>query len=206
VRIPWVVKLGGSLWASPLLPRWLEQLAAGNVIIVPGGGLFADAVRRAQDRWGFDDHVAHAMAISAMTQYGQMLQGLCRELRVATERQALLEANRVGRSIIWLPDPRALENASLRASWDVTSDSLAAWLARQLAAEHLLLVKSRSVPTGACRLSDLVAEGLLDPAFPETADSQPGAIWVSGPEHPEFCEVGLMNPSSYFTRVMTNPG
>jgi aspartokinase-like uncharacterized kinase len=44
----WVVKLGGSLLGSPELPRWLDTLVKisdGKVLIVPGGGMFADAVR-----------------------------------------------------------------------------------------------------------------------------------------------------------------
>jgi len=205
VPIPWVIKLGGSLWASPLLPKWLINLAACNVIIVPGGGLFADAVRRSQQRWGFDDHVAHVMAISAMAQYGRMLQGLCAGLWVATDCQALLQAHQLGRSVIWLPDANALEATSIRASWDVTSDSLAAWLASQIRAEQLLLVKSGAIPSGMCNLTDLVADGWLDPAFPEMVDGQPGAIWLCGPEHHDHCETGLMNPAACFTRVMTIP-
>ena len=44
----WVVKIGGSLLGSPELERWLEVAAKfsdGNIIIVPGGGVFANAVR-----------------------------------------------------------------------------------------------------------------------------------------------------------------
>ena len=47
----WVVKIGGSLLGSPELERWLEVVAKhgdGKIIIVPGGGLFANAVRDAQ--------------------------------------------------------------------------------------------------------------------------------------------------------------
>lgn len=203
--IPWVIKLGGSLWASPLLPKWLVKLVACNVIIVPGGGLFADAVRRSQQRWGFDDHVAHVMAISAMAQYGRMLQGLCAGLGVATDCQALVQAHQLGRSVIWLPDAKALADTSIRASWEVTSDSLAAWLANQIHAEQLLLIKSGAIPSGMCDLTDLVANGWLDPAFPEMVDGRPEAVWLCGPEHHDYCETGLMNPSACFTRVMTIP-
>ena len=50
----WVVKLGGSLNADPLLPEWLDllgQLGGGRVTIVCGGGSFADEVRRAHPDW-----------------------------------------------------------------------------------------------------------------------------------------------------------
>ena len=40
-----VVKLGGSLSGAPELKAWLAALAgaAGRVVLVPGGGPFADA-------------------------------------------------------------------------------------------------------------------------------------------------------------------
>ena len=67
----WVVKLGGSLNSDPVLPQWLELLAelgGGRVIVVCGGGAFADEVRRAQAHWHFDDLPAHNMAVLAMAQ------------------------------------------------------------------------------------------------------------------------------------------
>ena len=72
---PVVVKLGGSLAFSQHLRAWISALAAcpGRAVIVPGGGPFADAVRSAQTRMGYDDHAAHHMALLAMEQYGRAL-------------------------------------------------------------------------------------------------------------------------------------
>ena len=63
-----VVKLGGSFAGSVELPAWLDALArcAGRVVVVPGGGPFAEAVRAAQPKMRFDDHAAHRMAVLAM--------------------------------------------------------------------------------------------------------------------------------------------
>ena len=71
-----IVKLGGSHAFGPHLHDWLEAIAreAGLVVIVPGGGPFADAVRAAQPAMGFDDEAAHAMALMAMAQFGRALQ------------------------------------------------------------------------------------------------------------------------------------
>ena len=67
-----VVKLGGSLSQSDALVKCLnsvEQNYQGRaVVIVPGGGAFADQVRLTQQRWQFDDKTAHRMAILAMQQ------------------------------------------------------------------------------------------------------------------------------------------
>jgi aspartokinase-like uncharacterized kinase len=58
--IRWVIKFGGSLSQSACLADWLDALARLPCIIVPGGGLFANAVREAQNRHAFDDRLAAA--------------------------------------------------------------------------------------------------------------------------------------------------
>jgi len=75
----WVVKLGGSLLGSPELPRWLDtlvQVSDGKVVIVPGGGIFADAVREAQKLAHVSDATAHHLALCAMDQFGLLLAGM----------------------------------------------------------------------------------------------------------------------------------
>lgn len=163
----WVVKLGGSLADSPYLQAWLNALAThgpSRVVIVPGGGPFADAVRLAQTRQPFNDYSAHAMALLAMHQYGLMLQGLCPGLAMESDVNKLRERIAAGECIIWLPDLQQLDAAKIPASWDVTSDSLAAWLAGQLVATDLLLVKSASV-TAEASLESLHGKKIVDAAF-----------------------------------------
>lgn len=198
----WVVKLGGSLWAADALLDWLKVLRQRPVIVVPGGGLFADAVREAQQRWGFDDQLAHTLAISAMTQYGLMLQGLCPTLLTATEPESLRAAITNGRSAIWLPDAQSLPVEQVRASWDVTSDSLAAWLAKVMDAKHLLLIKSLGPPAGEAAIGDLNRMGLLDRAFPEMTQNCPAWIWLTGPDQHRNLLAGLESPERFFTRAV----
>ena len=72
----WVVKLGGSLAHSPDLNSWLDVFSDPSgikVVIVPGGGSYADEVRRSQKISGFDDDTAHRMAILAMDKFGLWL-------------------------------------------------------------------------------------------------------------------------------------
>ncbi|MGZ8249810.1 amino acid kinase family protein [Methylomagnum sp.] len=175
--ITWVVKLGGSLSASDDLPRWLDVLAGANVVIVPGGGPFADQVREAQGRWQFDDRTAHVMAILAMAQYGHMLCGLQPRLRSATCFDEIAALIAEEHSVVWLPDPAQLPESEIPASWDVTSDSLAAWLAGRLGAGRLLLVKSAAIPAGEVPLARLMEEGVVDAAFGRFVG---GEGWVCG--------------------------
>ncbi|MCC7048137.1 MAG: hypothetical protein IT562_15600 [Alphaproteobacteria bacterium] len=173
----WVVKLGGSLAEWPDLRRWVALLAmprAVDLVVVPGGGPFADQVRAAQARWRFSDGVAHRMAVLAMEQYGLMLCGLSRGRLVPAERPAAIRAAlKAGRTPVWSARALVFDDArgsrTIAQSWDMTSDSLAAWLARRLRADHLVLVKSARVPKRCAGLRALARTGLVDAAFPRYA-------------------------------------
>lgn len=137
--------------------------------MVPGGGPFADAVRAAQQRWGFDDVTAHRLAITAMEQYAWMLGALQPALRPAASAAAIRRLLRAGEVPIWLATRMVLDRPDIPASWEVTSDSLAAWLAARLRAEGLLLVKSVPVPAGST-VEALAARGVVDPRLPAFLD------------------------------------
>ena len=73
-----VVKFGGSSASSPDLKRWVAAIekARGPLVVVPGGGPFADTVRLYQRQIAYDDDAAHEMAILAMEQFGCALVSL----------------------------------------------------------------------------------------------------------------------------------
>ena len=131
----WIVKLGGSLIGSPALKGWLDKLVQfgdGKVVIVPGGGLFADAVRNAQSKTGINDETAHQMALVAMDQYAALMAGLNPKLVLASSELEIAECGWQHRAIVWKPSHMVLADESLPKTWDLTSDSLAAWLAAKL--------------------------------------------------------------------------
>lgn len=164
----WVVKIGGSVARTPgLLQDWLAALAggAGRLVLVPGGGPFADAVRDAQATLGFDDAAAHHLALLAMEQYGRALCALAHGLAPAADQTAIAMLLDEGRIPVWMPVPMTLAAPDVPASWAVTSDSLAAWLAGRLGARRLVLIKSAPVPAGGLPLGDAIAHELVDPAF-----------------------------------------
>ncbi|NLP62759.1 aspartate kinase [Paraburkholderia sacchari] len=165
----WVVKIGGSLSRDPLLQTWLRELnelGGGRVVIVPGGGGFADQVREHQAVWRFDDLAAHNMAVLAMAQHALMMQGLCRRLVVAATEPQIRQALHAGRTAVWAPFGLLRQEADTLTSWDVTSDSLAAWLANRLNAERLMIVKSCAVDSE-CSVAQLAEKGVLDKRFAE---------------------------------------
>ena len=162
-----VVKIGGSLARDPRLAQWLALLAeagAGQVVIVPGGGPFADQARLAHARWALDAIVAHNMAVLGMVQYAMQMHGICAALAPSTTIAAIDDALRLGRTVIWLPYELVRARADALTSFDVTSDSLAAWLADRLGATRLALVKSCAIPAG-CTMRDHAAAGIVDARF-----------------------------------------
>ena len=134
--------------------------------MVPGGGPFADAVRAAQPAMGFGDETAHELALLAMEQYGRALAALRPGFVVADSSDAIRQALRAGAVPVWSPVEMVLAAADIPASWDVTSDSLAAWLAGRIGAARLLLVKHGAFSGAPVPVADLVARGVVDPAFP----------------------------------------
>jgi len=164
-----VVKLGGSLATAGTLRPWLDAIhetGAGRCVVVPGGGVFADAVRSAQRALVFSDAAAHAMALLAMEQYAHVVADLQPSWRLCAWAGDIEAALAEGRVAVWLPRAMIAADADVAASWDVTSDSLAAWLALRLRASHLVLVKSAPMPPPPLSASRLAELGLVDAAFP----------------------------------------
>ena len=177
-----VVKLGGSLLDAPeRLRRWLRVVAegVGRLVVVPGGGPFADAVRMAQQKTGIDERTAHRMALLAMEQYGLLLASLEPSLTPAASIDAMRDALQRGGVPVWLPWRMVIDADDIEESWDVTSDSLAAWLAHELDAAALWLVKSCAIPVQ--DPMQLAATGVVDSAFPGFCAESRCAVHVLGP-------------------------
>ncbi|MGB7831014.1 MAG: dihydroneopterin aldolase [Xanthobacteraceae bacterium] len=174
-----VVKLGGSYAFSSDLQGWLAAIAsnAGDIVLVPGGGPFADAIRYAQPRMGFDDDAAHHMALLGMDQYGRALAALNKRFTPAASIAGIRRALRAGNVPVWSPTEMVLKRNDIPRSWEVTSDGLAAWLACRIGARRVLLIKHVDPPPDPIRIEDLVARGVVDRSF--AAFLRDGAVEAS---------------------------
>jgi dihydroneopterin aldolase len=132
---------------------------------VPGGGRFADEIRNAQKDMGFSDKAAHAMAILAMDQLGHVILDRDDRLVPAQSMQDIERALRRGKIPVWLPSSLAIPAPDIRASWDITSDALAAWLAGKLGADALLLVKQTAAFSSGDDAVSLTVRGIVDAGF-----------------------------------------
>ncbi|WP_214020969.1 uridylate kinase [Methanoculleus sp.] len=124
---PLVVKVGGSLFdrVVPLLEIFRE--AGRPVLIVPGGGKFADLVRRL----AVSDTAAHWMAIAGMEQFSWYIAS--HGVPAASTLTLPAEVT------VFLPYCALRRVDPLPHSWNVTSDTIAAWVAKELSADLLLL-------------------------------------------------------------------
>ncbi len=140
-----VIKVGGSLAEDPAALKALckelgEAAKKHSLVVVPGGGKFADVVRAFDRRFALSSAVAHRMAVLAMDQYGLLLTQLIpnsRPIIALEEAQGLLRRRIVP---VLLPSELMLQNEAFEPSWDVTSDSIAAYFASRLCAAKLILV------------------------------------------------------------------
>lgn len=179
-----VVKLGGSVARSDLFREWIGalDLSADPLAIVPGGGAFADTVRVAQHTMKFSDAAAHAMAILAMEQTGLVLLDLRPDWVGARTPRDFRAARRMRRTAVWLPTRMTTGAPDIPTSWNVTSDSLAAWLAGKLKADTLVLIKQTRDIHHTDTLETLVERGIVDPMLPVMLPSGV-QLRVAAPDH-----------------------
>ncbi|MBS0240252.1 MAG: uridylate kinase [Proteobacteria bacterium] len=178
---PLVIKVGGSLSKTGRLGGVLKMLSAAQVpiVIVPGGGPFADAVRSLQREMSFDDGVAHRLAMLAMEQMAEWMAAQHPGLKVAQTTDEISDCIMDGQIPVWAPLHMMGDDEAIPASWSITSDSLAARLAELLNARLILL---KSVDTvGHPSAEELAQQGVIDSLFPEIV-ARAGVSWsIFGP-------------------------
>jgi len=148
-----VIKVGGGLLRDPAgferVVVALNVIEPGHrVLILPGGGPFANAVREFDRRIPVGSDPAHWMAILGMDQFAHAL-----ATRIAggqlVEREAEIgRALDRGRIPVLAPYRWLRATDPLPHSWDVTSDSIAAWIAATVGARRLVLIKPAAGEAG----------------------------------------------------------
>lgn len=183
-----VFKLGGSLLGLPDLVDRLRAVLARSAdprpLLIVGGGAAADLVRKWDQAHHLGDERAHWLALHAMYFNEALLLELLPEAHSAVDRSEAERSWELGqipilRAVEFLRREEASEGSSLPHNWSVTSDSVAAWVARRLCADRLVLLKSvpapveggaRSLPTGCLD---------VDPYFHRVAAGLPNLVWIN---------------------------
>jgi 5-(aminomethyl)-3-furanmethanol phosphate kinase len=140
-----VLKVGGSLASEPnklrlLMVKLAELSKTHRLVAVPGGGDFADTVRKLDKQFSLDSKISHRMAILAMDQYGLLLSDLSANSSVVGTFEDAKNVVNSGKLPIFLPSQFMFKDDPLENSWEVTSDSIALYIAHKLQAEKVLFV------------------------------------------------------------------
>ncbi len=192
-----VLKIGGSLFDDPALPERLDEFvrffAPASCFLIPGGGPVADCVREWDRLHAIGEEQAHWMALQSLDVTAELLQVFlpesepCRSFSDVQQRSASM-----GMSIV---HPRgvleSLEQSSLSErrllphNWDVTSDSIAAYLASCCDAE-LVLAKSVNIPSvriedrmELLNVEEAAQAGLVDRYFPVVSRHVSRVAWCN---------------------------
>lgn len=175
-----IIKLGGSLMGSAELASWLNSIEAAskrsNIILVPGGGKFADSIRNLQKTYQFNDGAAHQMALLAMCQYAHYLLQINSGLKLITDKQQIEQNLDKNQPLLWLPYSLINDDSELEQSWDVTSDSIALWLATKLEAKKLILVKSKPLDNDRKQIINHIKNNDLDKGFQRLIEKYSGEV------------------------------
>jgi 5-(aminomethyl)-3-furanmethanol phosphate kinase len=144
-----VIKIGGGLtWVPQALDRVCRAVGQVSrewpIVVVPGGGPFADGVREFDRRVGVSSDVAHWMAILAMDQYAHVLASRIPGAVLVDEPGCIREALGPAGAVVLAPSRWMRSADVLPHTWDVTSDSIAAFVAGALDARRLILIKPDS--------------------------------------------------------------
>jgi aspartokinase-like uncharacterized kinase len=209
-----VVKLGGGLGrgasddALRALCATLGDLGARHpLLVVPGGAWFADAVRDAYRRFGMPADTSHQMAVLGMEQFGWLLS----ELIPGAARSTDPPPAAAGRTTVLLPAALPLE--SLPRSWQVTSDSIAAWVAGAAGAGRLVLLKEvdglfaqwppRGEPIARLTVAELAVlrPGGVDAYLPTALESAKFDTWVISGRDPRRLTELLDRGTTIGTRI-----
>ena len=197
-----VVKIGGGLLRARGLAGLraacddvADRSAQGPVLVVPGGGPFADAVRTVDRDGELGDPLAHRLALAAMDQLGTVLS----ELLPGAEPIADLRAPaglgllRAASAFAGRPD--------VPESWAVTSDSLAVLAAGAIGADQAILLKPvdgvfetwpksgpplTAVTAGQLRALQRAGQGrAVDPYLPDAIEQTGVTVVVRAPPRGE---------------------
>ena len=137
-----------------------NALEGQNCLFVIGGGEFANLIRKYDVEIGFSQDVTHETAIDSMDILAKLLND---KLAFTEISYTIEEANRISDSNkipIMICSEILKENEPFKHSWDVTSDSIAAYIASLLNAKILIATNVNGIYTKDPSLSgaELISE------------------------------------------------
>lgn len=171
-----VVKVGGSLYddadLAERLRQWLIEHVGKRVLIVPGGGQTADAIRHFDHVHHLGEEASHWLALRSLTVNAHFLAELLTGVPIVGHPDEHADLGPAILDMFRFAELDEGQPGCLPHTWDVTSDSLAVRVASvahitingtNTLTECLLL---KSVNTSIEDWQDGVSQGIVDAYFP----------------------------------------
>ena len=180
-------KIGGSLLTLPRLADRLLTIIKARAdtrpLLTVGGGATANVVREWDRVHTLGDERAHRLAVQSLRLNERLIQDLLPHNVVVSDRSQAQQCWAAGRLPIlciaeFLQQMEPGSDIPLPHNWNVTSDSLAAWIAIHWPAQQLVLLKSADLPEG-CTVRQAADSGLVDRYFPRLASQLPRIGWAN---------------------------
>ncbi|WP_295600160.1 delta 1-pyrroline-5-carboxylate synthetase [uncultured Methanobrevibacter sp.] len=166
IIIKQVVKIGGSLFPKHAI-ELARQLENTNSAIILGGGEFANLIRKYDDEMNFTEEANHWTAIDCMDITAKLVNDKVDSTGLAYTIDEVKELSDDGLTPIFIVSDFLRSEDPFECSWDVTSDSIAAYVAHLLNANLLIVTNVNGIYTqepkepGSTFISKIDAKTLL---------------------------------------------
>ena len=172
------IKIGGSLLGNKKLTHFLKLIVKQKkrCVLIPGGGIFADTVRQQQRKLKFDNLTAHNLSVLSMLQVGYILQSKITNYCEIISNVDQLSYSKNHNVYIWNPEQEICRKKNTHTNWDMTSDTIALKVSKQINSNILIIVKSCEISSEKAKIEFLKLNvdtaiklskiNVLDKAFP----------------------------------------
>ena len=172
MSIKQVVKIGGSLFPNYAIDL-AKQLKGTDSLIVLGGGEFANLIRKYDSEISFSQETNHWTAIDCMDIIAKLVNDKVDSTKLAYSIDEAKKISDDGFTPIFIVSEFLRSEDPFECSWDVTSDSIAAYLSHLLNANLLIVTNVNGIYTqepkepGSTFISKIDAKTMLN--FPESS-------------------------------------
>ncbi|MBQ6511249.1 MAG: delta 1-pyrroline-5-carboxylate synthetase [Methanobrevibacter sp.] len=141
-----VVKIGGSLFPNYAIDL-ADKLKNTSSVIILGGGDFANLIRKYNSEMNFSEEVNHWTAIDCMDIIAKLVNDKVDSAKLAYSIEDVNQIANEGFTPIFIVSEFLKREDPFECSWDVTSDSIAAYVAHLLNANLLIVTDVNGIYT-----------------------------------------------------------
>ena len=158
----WIVKIGGSWLQNPKLPSlvsFLQKFANQEIVLVVGGGVFAETVRDVYKANKMSEATGHVLAMKATEIFAYYLKSINPDILITHKITNFIKKN----LNLWLPTEKLSFEKKFEKNWESTSDSIATWLYSNTKSKGVVFIKSLSFANDEkLKLKDLQKKSIMD--------------------------------------------